>query len=63
MLQLATGGYFRSTTHRVINGDSAHLSRYSMPMFLHARPDVILSGSKTARDYLQERLRELGLIP
>jgi isopenicillin N synthase-like dioxygenase len=62
MLQLATGGYYRSTTHRVINGESAHGSRYSMPMFLHARPEVVLSGTKTAREYLQERLRELGLI-
>jgi isopenicillin N synthase-like dioxygenase len=62
MLQLATGGYYRSTTHRVINGESAHISRYSMPMFLHACPDVVLSGTKTARAYLQERLREIGLI-
>lgn len=62
MLQLATDGYYRSTTHRVINGESAHTSRYSMPMFLHARPEVVLSGSKTARVYLQERLKELGLI-
>jgi len=62
MLQLATGGYYRSTTHRVINGKSAHISRYSMPMFLHACPDVVLSGTKTARAYLQERLREIGLI-
>ncbi|AFY74105.1 dioxygenase, isopenicillin N synthase [Synechococcus sp. PCC 7502] len=62
MLQLATGGYYRSTTHRVINGESAHISRYSMPMFLHARPEVVLSGTKTAREYLQERLREIGLI-
>lgn len=61
MLQLATGGYYRSTTHRVING-SARTSRYSMPMFLHARPEVVLSGTKTAREYLQERLREIGLI-
>jgi len=62
MLQLATGGYYRSTTHRVINGESAHTSRYSMPMFLHARPEVTLSGKITAREYLQERLREIGLI-
>jgi len=61
MLQLVTGGYYRSTTHRVING-AAHTSRYSMPMFLHARPEVTLSGKITAREYLQERLREIGLI-
>jgi len=60
MLQLATDGYYRSTTHRVVNGD-IHTSRYSMPMFLHACPEVVLSGTITARDYLQERLRQIGL--
>lgn len=62
MLQLATGGYYRSTTHRVINGVEINSSRYSMPMFLHARPDVTLVQGVTARSYLQERLRELGLV-
>jgi isopenicillin N synthase-like dioxygenase len=62
MLQLATNGYYRSTTHRVVNGDSAHQSRYSMPMFLHACPEVVLADTTTAKAYLQERLRELGLI-
>lgn len=61
MLQLATGGYYRSTTHRVTNG-AAHTSRYSMPMFLHARPEAPLTSTITARAYLEERLRELGLI-
>jgi isopenicillin N synthase-like dioxygenase len=62
MLQLATNGYYRSTTHRVVNGNSAHQSRYSMPMFLHAAPEVVLSGTTTAKAYLQERLQEIGLI-
>ena len=37
MLQYASGGYFPSTTHRVINpiGESATRSRVSMPLFLH----------------------------
>jgi hypothetical protein len=37
------------------------VSRYSMPMFLHPRPEVLLKPGTTADDYLQERLREIGL--
>jgi isopenicillin N synthase-like dioxygenase len=63
MLQLATKHYLKSTTHRVVNPPSQTLtvSRYSMPMFLHSRSDVVLSDRHTAGSYLQERLREIGL--
>jgi isopenicillin N synthase-like dioxygenase len=62
MLQMISGGYFPSTTHRVVNPDSGNnVSRYSMPMFLHPRPEVLLQPGKTADDYLQTRLREIGL--
>jgi isopenicillin N synthase-like dioxygenase len=63
MLELASRGYFRSTTHRVVNptGDAARASRYSMPLFLHPRPDVRLSPTKAAGEYLDERLAEIGL--
>lgn len=62
MLQKATGGYFPSTTHRVVNPAlEADGSRYSMPMFLHPRPEVRLDAAYTADEYLQERLREIGL--
>jgi isopenicillin N synthase-like dioxygenase len=62
MLQEASGGYFKSTTHRVINPAAAqpNQSRISLPLFLHPRPDVVLSQRHTAKSYLQERLRELG---
>jgi isopenicillin N synthase-like dioxygenase len=62
MLQEASGGYFPSTTHRVINPPAAYanVSRISLPLFLHPRPDVVLSERYTADSYLQERLRELG---
>lgn len=62
MLQEASGGYFPSTTHRVINPPSsaANVSRISLPLFLHPRPEVVLSERYTADSYLQERLRELG---
>ncbi|MEW9799355.1 isopenicillin N synthase family dioxygenase [Alteromonas sp. CYL-A6] len=64
MLQEASGGYFPSTTHRVINPENADMtkSRISLPLFLHPRPDVVLSERHTAKSYLQERLKELGVI-
>ncbi len=63
MLQEASAGYFPSTTHRVINppAEFQRQSRISLPLFLHPRPDVVLSARHSARSYLQERLRELGV--
>ncbi|XHS78203.1 isopenicillin N synthase family dioxygenase [Burkholderiaceae bacterium UC74_6] len=63
MLQEASQGYYPSTQHRVMNptGEGAKRSRVSLPLFLHPRPDVILSDRYTADAYLQERLRELGV--
>ncbi|BDU40092.1 isopenicillin N synthase family dioxygenase [Vibrio nigripulchritudo] len=64
MLQEASGGYFPSTTHRVINptGEQQTHSRISLPLFLHPKPEVVLSERHTAGSYLTERLRELGVI-
>lgn len=61
MLQEASGGYFPSTTHRVINpeGQDSTKARISLPLFLHPRPDVVLSDRYTAGTYLTERLAEL----
>lgn len=62
MLNLASGGYYPSTPHRVINPPSGeNISRFSMPLFLHPNSDVRLSENHTADSYLLERLRELGL--
>ena len=65
MLSLATDGYYPSTTHRVVNPDDgegiANESRYSMPMFLHPRPEAPLKEGFTADMFLQQRLREIGL--
>lgn len=63
MLHMATQGYFPSTTHRVINpqGQAAGQPRYSMPIFIHPHSDVELKPGTTANDYLNERLREIGL--
>ena len=64
MLQEASDHYFPSTTHRVVNPQGADTSkaRVSLPLFLHPRPNVVLSDKYTAGTYLQERLRELGVV-
>ncbi len=61
MLQLATGGYYPSTTHRVVNptGEAATRSRLSLPLFLHPADDVVLAEGRTAWSFLQERIAEL----
>lgn len=63
MLQEASGGYYPSTTHRVVNptGEGRFKSRVSLPLFLHPRDEVVLSERYTAGSYLEERLRELGV--
>jgi isopenicillin N synthase-like dioxygenase len=63
MLQEASGGYFPSTTHRVVNPQGSDLkkARVSLPLFLHPNPEVVLSERYTAKSYLKERLEELGV--
>ncbi|MBA6232880.1 MULTISPECIES: isopenicillin N synthase family oxygenase [unclassified Colwellia] len=63
MLQEASGGYFPSTSHRVINpsGKASEKSRISLPLFLHPRDEVVLSDRHTQKSYLLERLKELGV--
>ncbi|MEY4229492.1 MAG: hypothetical protein RLZZ362_341 [Actinomycetota bacterium] len=61
MLHLASGGYYPSTTHRVMNptGESATRSRLSLPLFLHPADDAVLADGRTAYSFLQERIAEL----
>ncbi|MDJ0614284.1 MAG: 2OG-Fe(II) oxygenase family protein [Rhizobiaceae bacterium] len=62
MLSKATQGYYPSTPHKVINPEGQeNRSRYSMPLFVHPRPEVQLDEAQTAGEYLNERLREIGL--
>ena len=77
MLERLTAGVLRSTTHRVVNpsGEAAQRSRYSMPFFLHFRPDYMIeplescvakAGSEpeppiSSHDFLMQRLREINL--
>ena len=64
-LQMCTDGYYRSTRHRVVNPDDSrkHVARFAFPLFLHCKENVVLDTKTgyTARDYLLQRLKELGL--
>ncbi len=69
MMALLTGGLLPATTHRVVNphaGDSR--SRYSLPFFLHPRPDAWLEPLRgagpgiLAGDFLRKRLLENGVM-
>ena len=61
MLAEASGGYYPSTVHRVLNptGEAATKSRISLPLFLHPRREVVLSERYTVGSYFDERMREL----
>lgn len=61
MLDLATGGYYPATTHRVVNptGPATRLPRMSLPLFLHPADDVVLAHGRSAYDFLTQRIREL----
>ncbi len=62
MLQKCSGGFYRSTVHRVVNPNlSINKSRYSMPLFIHPRDDVKLTSNLTSKQYLDMRLKEIGL--
>ncbi|MCA9649288.1 MAG: isopenicillin N synthase family oxygenase [Myxococcales bacterium] len=68
MMQLLTHGRLPATTHRVVNPPAQERrSRYSMPLFCHPHPDGVLRPAGegqpaiTARDFLMERLRDIGL--
>lgn len=77
MLQRLTNNKLRSTTHRVVNPARQfwHTSRFSIPFFLHPKTSMSLRcldncvsnmhpkvyEDITAGEYLDERLREIGL--
>ena len=68
MMARITGGRLPSTTHRVVNPGGSDGGRYSMPFFLHPHPDHVLTplfgtdeAPVTTRDFLNERLRAIGL--
>lgn len=77
MLQRLTNNKLKSTTHRVVNPprELMKTSRFSVPFFLHPKSNMDLSclpscidvanpkayPDTTAGEYLDERLREIGL--
>jgi len=64
MLQEASGHYYPSTVHRVLNptGPERTKSRISLPLFLHPRREVVLSERYTVGSYFDERMRELRAL-
>ncbi|MEC3878211.1 isopenicillin N synthase family dioxygenase [Parapedobacter sp. 10938] len=77
MLQRLTNNKLKSTTHRVVNPPREQMktSRFSVPFFLHPKANMSLAAldscidaehpkaypDVTAGEYLDERLREIGL--
>ncbi len=61
MLEMCTENFYKSTKHRVINPKDHNRSRLSMPLFLHPRAEVELQPNYTANDYLNQRLKEMGV--
>ncbi|GMQ26469.1 2-oxoglutarate and iron-dependent oxygenase domain-containing protein [Algoriphagus sp. oki45] len=77
MLERLTNKKLKSTIHRVVNPprDKMNTSRYSIPFFMHPRSEMDLTclescidkanpkqfTDATAGEFLEERLRELGL--
>ena len=77
MLERLTNKKLMSTVHRVVNPSKEKLntSRYSIPFFMHPKPDMDLTcldncidennpksfDDMTAGQFLEERLKEIGL--
>lgn len=78
MLERLTNGKLPSTQHRVVNprGEAAYRARYSMPFFLHFRPDYVIEtlpscidpahpqdhpAPISSHEFLMQRLREINL--
>ena len=78
MLHRYTNGRLKSTVHRVVNPPQEKMktSRFSVPFFMHANPDMDLSCLSTcvsednpkqyeditAEGFLIQRLKEIGLL-
>jgi isopenicillin N synthase-like dioxygenase len=76
-LARVTNDVIPATTHRVVNpADGKNVSRFSLPFFVHPQPDCVLECLPccitkenpkkyepiTAADFLEKRLREIGLL-
>jgi len=72
MLARITNNKIPATTHRVVNPKGPNVARYSMPFFIHPKSSAVLSCIESCRDgseapdiiaddFLQQRLREIGI--
>jgi isopenicillin N synthase-like dioxygenase len=75
MLGRITSGVINTTTHRVVNPTKESTERFSMPFFVHPRPEAVLrvldscrgqgfpepAPDITGQGFLDERLAEIGL--
>ena len=74
-VQKLTASLFPAVTHRVVAPRNCKESRYSLPFFIHPKPDTNLSPLRspkiapqsmdselTAEEYLAKRLRENGVL-
>ena len=76
MLANISNGFYRATTHRVVNPKDSTRARYSIPFFCHPRSECNLTPlasckqktggvdaypAITAGEFLEKRLREIGL--
>lgn len=62
-LEAISDGFYKSNTHQVRSpcADSdQNRSRFSLPLFLHAHPDVTIDKHGHAKDFLLYKLREIG---
>lgn len=76
MMSRCTNGVIPATTHRVVNPTGPNIARYSMPFFVHpysacsldALPGTVTDDNPkrhppiTAGAFLEQRLREIGLL-
>ena len=63
MLEIISNDKLNSTPHRVVSKGNEKKSRYSIPFFLHPRPEVVLDAEKTltANQFLTKRLQDIKL--
>jgi len=63
MLEIISNDKLNSTPHRVVSKGNEEKSRYSIPFFLHPRPEIMLNSEKTltADQFLIKRLQDIKL--
>ena len=63
MLEIISNEKLNSTPHRVVSKGNETKSRYSIPFFLHPRPEILLNKDETltADKFLTKRLQEIKL--